>query len=263
MSGWAHQQDDDYAHEDALEIAQILHVLQQRRRAPKEGVLPRLLHCCTRTHNASVLPHRRNCARLYALSGSLTSALLQIMQRYPFIPWSALFWKPATCRLELRMPPLHFLGEHRQDKANQITPASTASSQGNAHLSRESPRAPPWPPSELRRCSSASPAVTPQSERSDPHQSFPPSPAPQQTALSCHAINPSAALCISNLSEILSSRILEKGERAGTLRPERKIQLGCMGTKSAITALLVHDGSQLLCLALIPATQSMPIRTTL
>ena len=94
------------------------------------------------------------------------------------------------------MPPLHFLGEHKQDKADQIRTACTASSQGNAHLSRGSPRAPPWPPSELRRRPSASPAVTPQSVRSDPHQSFPPSPAPQQTTLSCHALNPSAALCI-------------------------------------------------------------------
>ena len=41
----AHQQHEHDAHEDALQVAQALHTLQQRRGAPEERVLPRLLDC--------------------------------------------------------------------------------------------------------------------------------------------------------------------------------------------------------------------------
>ena len=39
-----HQEHDDDAHEDALQVAQALHALQQCRCAPKERILPCLLH---------------------------------------------------------------------------------------------------------------------------------------------------------------------------------------------------------------------------
>jgi len=60
MAARAHEQDGDHAHEHALQRAQAVHALQQRRRAPEERVLARLLH--RRVHLARGAPRARAAA---------------------------------------------------------------------------------------------------------------------------------------------------------------------------------------------------------
>lgn len=58
MQTGAHQEDNDNAHEDALQVAQILNALQKRGGPPKECVLPCLLHCTA--HASHSIHHGSN-----------------------------------------------------------------------------------------------------------------------------------------------------------------------------------------------------------